>query len=1068
MNIWGILNINPTKNKDEIKKAYLNKLSVVHPEDDEEGFKLLRRSYEEALKEADKDEVIDEDNTPIGIWIKKVNEVYDKFSLRINEEAWKNLLNEDVCYGIDTKEDASEKLLEFLMDNFRFPQKIWILLNNYFEWTEQKEELYEKFPYEFIDYVDNRIKYIDVLNYELFENIDDNKNYDQWIESYYKIRRELNERNLDEAKKSLDNIEQLNIFHPSLEVLKIRYFISNNDIENARSISERLIEEYANEPDVMYSMAEVEWIEKNVNEAKLLYEKVLEILPEDYNSICGLADCYLELDELDKAKDLYLNLMRRNSYDDYVRRKIAETNDKLIDQYKESHEEKSLYEKFNIAWCLYENYRYDEILELSKEIDCDEENQSQYFDLMGRTYSSLEEYSKALNYFNMWCEKIDTRNSEERDNNRQLEYIYCEKARILMKLEKYEEAIKICSNCLEINNKNIGSLYIKSYSLNKLKKFEEALKISEEALELDNSNVKFHMNKAESLYELGYHRDALDSLEEAINIYPYNSEAYALEMEIYYEHSEYERILEIYEEVEKQGVVDDKINLYKLKTINSMKKLDESEEIAINILNSIKENDDVCNIADEVYYELSLIYCDRRDYKTALSYINKSFDIDKRKLKFYYCRGYIYKALKEYDKAIKDYDYAIDRAPEDIFSYLRKAEIYRIQNDKEKSITEYKKVLEIDSKHEYVNNEIGEIYEELHEYDKALEYYNKQIEVKKEPYYLINRGLLYKKIDREDEAVKDYEETIKIDPKNPHAYNNIGVIYKYRGEFEKAIQYFIKAIEVMDDDVYVQFYNNIGKSYKNIKEFDNAIKYYDEGICKLENEPSLYYNKAKTLMAMRKYEEAIEVYIEGAKLNDADKEDFYDEIGDAYKALQEYDNAIIWYEKVIKLNPNHSFEYRQIGNAYERRNHYDTAIAYYLKQIKINDNNPLNYICLAGAYKYKKQKIKARIYYKKALKLYMDRNRDSSFDVCEIGRCYMELNKHKEAVFYLNKAIEKPCNNCDFDGCYEAYYILGEMYENEKDYETAYKYYKKAYDIRDNLEEHVEALERMKKILNID
>ena len=34
---------------------------------------------------------------------------------------------------------------------------------------------------------------------------------------------------------------------------------------------------------------------------------------------------------------------------------------------------------------------------------------------------------------------------------------------------------------------------------------------------------------------------------------------------------------------------------------------------------------------------------------------------------------------------------------------------------------------------------------------------------------------------------------------------------------------FIKAIEVMDDDVYVQFYNNIGKSYKNIKEFDNSV-----------------------------------------------------------------------------------------------------------------------------------------------------------------------------------------------------------------------------------------------------
>lgn len=71
MNIWGILNINPTKNKDEIKKAYLNKLSVVHPEEDEEGFKLLRRSYEEALKEANKDEVIDEDNTRLESGLKK-------------------------------------------------------------------------------------------------------------------------------------------------------------------------------------------------------------------------------------------------------------------------------------------------------------------------------------------------------------------------------------------------------------------------------------------------------------------------------------------------------------------------------------------------------------------------------------------------------------------------------------------------------------------------------------------------------------------------------------------------------------------------------------------------------------------------------------------------------------------------------------------------------------------------------------------------------------------------------------------------------------------------------------
>ena len=75
----------------------------------------------------------------------------------------------------------------------------------------------------------------------------------------------------------------------------------------------------------------------------------------------------------------------------------------------------------------------------------------------------------------------------------------------------------------------------------------------------------------------------------------------------------------------------------------------------------------------------------------------------------------------------------------------------------------------------------------------------------------IMEELMYTK---EEEAIKDYEETMRIDPRNPHAYNNMGVIFKDNREFVKAIEYFKKAIEVMEDEVYVQFYNNIGKSYK--------------------------------------------------------------------------------------------------------------------------------------------------------------------------------------------------------------------------------------------------------------
>lgn len=47
--IWEILDIEATGNEREIKRAYAKKLKVTRPEDDQEGFKRLRASYDEAI-----------------------------------------------------------------------------------------------------------------------------------------------------------------------------------------------------------------------------------------------------------------------------------------------------------------------------------------------------------------------------------------------------------------------------------------------------------------------------------------------------------------------------------------------------------------------------------------------------------------------------------------------------------------------------------------------------------------------------------------------------------------------------------------------------------------------------------------------------------------------------------------------------------------------------------------------------------------------------------------------------------------------------------------------------------
>ena len=130
--IFSILEIEDTKDEDEIRTAYRTLLQSVKPEEDPEGFKRLRRAYEEALKYAAETE-LEKEETPITCWLKRVESVYASFSSRINIESWKALLRDPVCVDLDTAEEAKTALFSFLSENYQLPNDIYQLLDsNYF------------------------------------------------------------------------------------------------------------------------------------------------------------------------------------------------------------------------------------------------------------------------------------------------------------------------------------------------------------------------------------------------------------------------------------------------------------------------------------------------------------------------------------------------------------------------------------------------------------------------------------------------------------------------------------------------------------------------------------------------------------------------------------------------------------------------------------------------------------------------------------------------------------------------------------------------------------------------
>ncbi|MBE5933063.1 MAG: hypothetical protein E7263_06565 [Lachnospiraceae bacterium] len=184
MNIWNVLGIDKTKDKEIIKSAYREKLKGVNPEDNQEGFMALRKAYEDAMYEADIiDDASDENKPEKGTLAYEFAAIYDDFNKRIDVTNWQKLFDRDEFVSLDTAEESVNQLFAFLMDNNFVPQKVYILIEETFNVRENKADFCERFPEGFINHILDNAKYRDPINYYLFDG--DLKDVDKYIDIYY-------------------------------------------------------------------------------------------------------------------------------------------------------------------------------------------------------------------------------------------------------------------------------------------------------------------------------------------------------------------------------------------------------------------------------------------------------------------------------------------------------------------------------------------------------------------------------------------------------------------------------------------------------------------------------------------------------------------------------------------------------------------------------------------------------------------------------------------------------------------------------------------------------------------
>lgn len=146
----------------------------------------------------------------------------------------------------------------------------------------------------------------------------------------------------------------------------------------------------------------------------------------------------------------------------------------------------------------------------------------------------------------------------------------------------------------------------------------------------------------------------------------------------------------------------------------------------------------------------------------------------------------------------------IDTALRD--AHLYSARNYELKKDYSKALSEYRKVLEIDKDNFTVMNNMAYILLEMGLVNEAIKYSQMAVDKKKDYVpALMNLGIAYARIEDTtfgEESHRQAETYLKraltIEPDNKTVILNLAIFYERKGDYPKALEYFLKLTGLAD------------------------------------------------------------------------------------------------------------------------------------------------------------------------------------------------------------------------------------------------------------------------------
>lgn len=351
----------------------------------------------------------------------------------------------------------------------------------------------------------------------------------------------------------------------------------------------------------------------------------------------------------------------------------------------------------------------------------------------------------------------------------------------------------------------------------------------------------------------------------------------------------------------------------------------------------------------------------RENWQEGLAKSRIALQVEDSKSEFYFLRGYAYYHLGEIERAVYCFDKAFKLRPYEVEAAKNLGKIYFNQNEFKKTTSLLKKVLNI----------------------VPFDY---------EAKFLLERSAREKSVQKKENKPKITKNIV----------DKVDLEYKY--VFKSDINHIISVMN--ETALYLLKSGHLGKAIRLIRIF---LKIHDLS-------PDLNYNLAHFYSMNNDLGKAIKYAWRVTELK-KNFRDAYDLVGNIFFRLEDYENAIVAFQKVIDIGPEDALSYYNLGCVYSAMEDLDNA-----------EESWKNAISREKVRKVKKEKT-LEDELTRTVTVFKASVSAKAHD--GLGRLYLQRNQSETALEHFEKAVEiEP-------GKPELYYEIGKIYLNQKNTKKA-------------------------------